>query len=82
MPMTKEPTCDRYAEPTWEELDAMSPDPTPGDCYEGCAHQGACTRTYEALLLGGESVNTEALGWVDDLARTLGCEGCDEWEEV
>lgn len=82
MPITKEPTCPRYAEPTWEELEAMSGEPTPAEVCERCNHQGACARVYELLALGGEAIDTSEHGWMDELARALGCEGCDEWEEV
>ena len=48
-------------------------DITPAECYEKCAHSGACTR-----MLG--RCDGVTLG-LEETADQLGCADCDQWEE-
>lgn len=63
----------RYAEPTWAELAAD--ERTPLEWMGECTHCGACERAYQTLV-----TDWERDGWKDDMARTLGCEDCEEWD--
>lgn len=51
-------------------------EPTPGECFDICAHSGACRRVLE--LFEGP-VNEDRFGWEDELAARLDCGSCDEW---
>lgn len=53
-------------------------DPTPAEYFEGCVHSAACHRVLE--LFEG-AVNTDRVGWLDDLAARLSCGECDEWSD-
>lgn len=51
------------------------PDPTPADWMDGCPHAAACRMQLERLE---GPVNEDGFGWMDDLARLLGCgEDCE-----
>ena len=45
-------------------------DPTPADWMDGCPHAAACRMQLERLKGPFEC---DGLGWMDDLARLLGC---------
>lgn len=50
-------------------------DPTPADWMDGCPHAAACRMQWERLEGPFEC---DGLGWMDDLARLLGCgEDCE-----
>ena len=50
-------------------------DPTPADWMDGCPHAAACRMQLERLEGPFEC---DGLGWMDDLARLLGCgEDCE-----
>jgi hypothetical protein len=48
----------------------------PADVMEGCPHRWACRMQLERL--DGRVVDDSGFGWMDDLARLLGCgEDCE-----
>lgn len=48
----------------------------PADVMEECPHRFACRMQLERF--GGDVVDEGRFGWMDDLARLLGCgEGCE-----
>ena len=50
-------------------------DPTPTDWMEDCPHAAACRMQWERFE---GPVNEDVLGWMDKLARILGCgEDCE-----
>ena len=53
-------------------------DPTPADWMDGCPHAAACRMQWERLE---GPVNEDGFGWMDDLARLLGCGGDCECAE-
>lgn len=54
----------------------LEQDPTPAEWMERCCHADACRMQLERLE--GPVARDEGFGWVDDLARLLGCgEGCE-----
>lgn len=51
------------------------PDITPGDCWDGCVHNGACLMQWERTYHRGALTT-------DEVAARLGCgEGCECYEE-
>lgn len=50
-------------------------DPTPADWMDGCPHMAACRMQWERFEGPFEC---DGFGWMDDLARLLGCgEDCE-----
>lgn len=47
---------------------------TAREWMEDCTHCKACQRAY---LMG---IDREHRGWIDDAARLLRCQECEEWE--
>ena len=68
----------RSAPLTCAELAALGAEPTPADCLDDCMHAAACTRVWE--VCSGCEVNTEASGWMDELAAALQCADCECYE--
>lgn len=56
-----------------EPLD--EPERTPLEWMDECDHRGACERCYRELVEG-----REFFGWMDEMARRLGCADCECWE--
>lgn len=65
----------RYAEPTWRELEDMYGTLSPEEVMEKCAHCSACIRLLE-LFKGFELSGRD---WRERAADELGCEDCEEY---
>ena len=55
---------------------AEEPESNDMDCFGRCSHAEACERLYKRCIDAREHY-----GWLEDMARFLACEWCDEYED-
>lgn len=55
-------------------------DPTAEECFEGCAHAGACVRMMERLS-AYEPFEIKEYEKTGEIASMLSCDECDEYED-